>query len=69
MVTGGPEERFAIAATRGHEFKKRFPIVPLGLLQENKRRRARQVSHKFAMRTPLRQLKQTGFCWHFINWR
>ena len=32
-------------------------------------KRAPQVSHNFAVRTPLRQLKQTRFCWPFSNWR
>ena len=31
--------------------------------------RAPQVSHNFAVRIPLQQLKQTRFCWPFNNWR
>ena len=30
---------------------------------------APHVSHNFAVRTPLRHLKQTRFCWPFNNWR
>ena len=51
------------------EFKKVLPTVPQELRQENKRRRAPQVSHSFSMITPLRQLKQTRFCRPFNNWR
>ena len=47
----------------------RFSIAPVGILQANEGRRAPQVSHKFAVRIPLRQLKQTRFCWHFNNWQ
>ena len=41
----------------------------LGLVQKNKRRGAPQVSHKFTVRTSLRRLKQTRFCWPFNNWQ
>ena len=51
------------------EFQKRFPSDPFELRQENKKRRAPQVSHNFAVRTPPRQLKQTRFCCPFNNWR
>ena len=47
--------------------KKRFPTAPLLLHQANKRRRAPQVNHNFAVRIPLRKLKQTRFCWPFNN--
>ena len=47
--------------TKWQEFKKRFPINPLGLLQENKKRRDQQVSHNFSVRTHLRRTKQTTF--------
>ena len=63
------KNRIAIVLTWWQEFKKRFPTAPLELLQGSKRMRAPQVSHNFAVRTPLRQLKQTRFCWPFSNWR
>ena len=66
MVTGGPEEiRNRPHMTTG--IQERIPHCPLVLRQENKRRRAPQVSNNFAVRTPLRQLKQTRFCWPFNN--
>ena len=35
-----------------------------------KQKKARSTSQpQFSVRTPLRQLKQTRFCWHFNNWR
>ena len=46
-----------------------IPYCSLELPQENKRRRAPQVSHNFAVRTLLRQLKQTRFCWLLSIWR
>ena len=46
-----------------------IPNAPLQLRQENKRRRAQQVSHSFAVKTPLPQLKQTRYCYAFNNWR
>ena len=60
MVTGGPEEihNFPHMMTGTQEGSPTDPLVPL---QENKRRGAPQVSHNFAVRTPLRQLKPTGF--------
>ena len=33
------------------------------------KRRAPRVSHNFAVRTPLQQLKQSRFCWPLENWR
>ena len=32
------------------------------------KKRAPQVGHNFAVRTRLRQMKQTRFCWPFNNW-
>ena len=49
--------------------QEEFSTTPLELLLENKRSRVPQVSHNFAVRTPLQQLEQTGFCWPFNNWR
>ena len=63
------QKKFAMAVTWWQQFKKRFLTAPLEFPQENKRRRAPQVSHNFEVRTPLRQLKQTRFCWPFNNWR
>ena len=63
------KERIVMAVTWWQQFKERFPTAPLEFPQENKRRRVPQVSHNFAVRTPLRQLKQTRFCWPFNNWR
>ena len=63
------KKRFAIALTWRQEFEKRFPSAPMELPQENKRRPVSQVSHNFAMKTPLRQKKQTRFCKPFNNWR
>ena len=50
------------------DYKRRFPTAPLGLRQENQRRRAPQVSHNLAVTTPLWQLKKTRFCWPSNNW-
>ena len=33
--------------------------------QESRKRTALQVNHNSAVKTPLRQLKQTKFCWYF----
>ena len=63
------QKRFAMAMTWWQQFKKMFPTAPLDFPQENKRMRAPQVSHNFAARTPLRQLKQIRFCWPFSSWR
>ena len=63
------QKEFAMATTWWQQFKKSFPTAPLQFPQEVKRRRAPQVSHNFAVRTPLRQLKQTKFCRPFSNWR
>ena len=68
MVTGRPE----VIRYRPHmetENQEDLPYCSLGLLQENKRRRAPQFSHHLAVRTPLRQLNQTRFCWPFSSWR
>ena len=54
MVTGVQEE---------------IRIATLGHLQANKRKRTPQVSHNSAVRTPLRQLKQTRFCWFLNKWQ
>ena len=63
------KRRFAIVLTWWQQFKTRFPTARLELPQENNRRFAPQVSHTFAVKTTLPQLKQTRFCWPFSNWR
>ena len=50
-------------------YSQKFPTAPLLLRQANRRRRAPQVNHNFAVRIPLRQLRQTRFCWPFSNWQ
>ena len=69
MVTGGPEEirhnPHRLTATQ-----EEIPYCsPLLFRQANKRRRVPQVNLNSAVRIPLRQLKQTRFCWPFSNWR
>ena len=64
-----PQKRFVTTLTRWQQIKKRFPTAPLLLRQGNRRGRAPQVNHNFAVRIPLRQLRQTRFCWSFNNWR
>ena len=44
------------------ELKKRFPIVPLARLSENRRRRVPQVSYNFEVRSHMQQLKQSKVC-------
>ena len=68
MMTGGPEDihNRPHRVTITHE---KIPYCSLGASREKKRRRAPQVSHTFAVKTPLRQLKQTRFCRLFNNWR
>ena len=68
MGTRGPEEirQYPHMAT---ETEEEIPYCSLVLRQENKRRRAPRVSHNFAVRIPLRQLKQTRSFWPFNNWR
>ena len=61
MVTGGPAE----IQNRPHVMtgiQEEIPHCSPSTFSENKRRRAPQVGHNFAVRTPLRQLKQTRFC-------
>ena len=61
MVTRGPEEirncPHTVTGIRGE-----IPYHPLELHQENKRRRALQVSQIFAVKTPPRQLKHIKYC-------
>ena len=62
-------KRFAIVFTWWQELKKTFPVAPLDFPQEIKGRRVLQVTHHFAVRIPLRNVKQTRFCWLFSSWR
>ena len=63
------QKKFATTLTWRQQLRKKFPTSPLLLRQANKRRRAPQVSHIFAKRMHLRQLRQTRFCWPFNIWR
>ena len=63
------QKKFATIPTWWQRLKKSFRTAPLVFRQAKKKRRTPQVSHNFAVRTPLRQLKQTRFCWTFNNWR
>ena len=64
-----PQKKFVTTPTRWQQLKKRFPTAPLLLRQANRRRRAPQVNRNFAVKIPLRQLRQTRFCWPFSNWQ
>ena len=46
----------------GTRTQEETPYCSPGTSSRNKRRRAPQVNHNFAVRTTLRQLKQTRFC-------
>ena len=51
-------------------FQEDIPYCSHGTsFTENERRRAPQVSHNSAMRTPLGKRKQTRFCWPLSSWR
>ena len=67
MVTGGPEEirNNPHMTTAQEEIPYCSPITSSG----KHKRRALQVNINFAVRVPLRQLKQTSFCWPLNNWR
>ena len=61
MVTGGPEK----IGNRPHMttgIQGEIPYCSRGTSSGKQRRRAPQVSHKFAVRTLLRQLRQIRFC-------
>ena len=63
------QKRLAKTLRWWQQLKKKFPTAPLLLRQANRRRHVPQVNLNFAVRIPLRQLKQTRFCWPFSNWR
>ena len=58
-----------MATTWWQEFKKISPTAPLERLQASKRKRALQVNHKTALKTPLWRSKQTKFCWVSSKWQ
>ena len=68
MVTGGPEEirhnPHTMTATQ-EEIPYCSPTISSG----KQKKRAPLVNLNSAVRIPLRQLKQTRFCWPFSNWR
>ena len=68
MVTGGPEEirhkPHTMTATQ-EEIPYCSPTTSSG----EKRRRVPQINLNMAVRIPLRQLRQTRFCWPLSNWR
>ena len=68
MVTGGPEEirhnPHTMTATQ-----EEIPYCSLLLRQANRRRHVPQVNLNSAVKIPLRQLRQTRFCWPSNNWR
>ena len=68
MVTGGPEEirQYPHMVTKTQE---EIPYCSISTSSGKQKRRAPRVSHNFAVRIHLRQLKQTRFCWPFNNWR
>ena len=63
------QKKFVSTLAWWQQLRKRFPTALLLLRQANKRRRAPHVSHNFAVRIPLRHLRQTRFCWPFNNWQ
>ena len=67
-VTGGPDEirhnPHILTATQ-EEIPYCSPTTSSG----KQKKASPQVNHNFAVRIPLRQLKQTRFCWRLNNWR
>ena len=61
--------RDSLLLSRGDRNSKRDSILLPWDFFSKKRRRASQISHNFAVRTPLRQLKQTRFCWFSNKWQ
>ena len=45
------------------------PLCSLGTSSSNQRKRAPQVSHNSAVKTPLRKSGHTRCCWSFSSWR
>ena len=69
MVTGVTEE----TRQYPHLMTATQEEIPYCLLStssgEQKKARSTNLSHNFAVRIPLRQLKQARFCWPFNKWR
>ena len=68
MMTGATEE-----IRNDHDMvtavQEEIPYCSSGISSGKQMRRVPQVSHNFAVRTSLRQSKQTRFCWPFSDWR
>ena len=62
------QNRFGIATT-WQEFTKKSLTAPLAHLQVSRKRTALQVNHNSAVKTSLRRLRQTKFCWPFNSWQ
>ena len=62
------QNRFATATTVSQKFTKKSLTAPLGHHRESSRRTALPINCNSAVKTPLRRLKQTNFCWPFSSW-
>ena len=51
------------------ETQEEIPYCSTSTSSGHKRRRAPQISHNSAVRTPLRHSRQARFCWPFNNWQ
>ena len=49
--------------------EEEIPYCSPGISSGQQKKARSPISHNFVVRTPLRQLKQTRFCWPFNNWR
>ena len=61
MITGATEE-IHVALEMVTAVQEEIPYCSSGISSGKQRRRAPQVSHNFAVRNRLRQMKQTRFC-------
>ena len=59
--------RVQLVRTWWQEFTKKLCTAHLAHLPESRKRTALQVNLNFAAKLPLRQLKQTKFCWRFSS--
>ena len=78
MVTGATERHDILTGVteevrNGRDMvttvQEEIPCCSSGISPGKQKKAHPQVSHNFAVRTLLRQLKQTRFCWPFSNWR
>ena len=71
LVTGATREtRYdPHMVTGATAVQEEVPYCSSGIPSGKQKRHAPQVSQIFIVRTPLRQLKQTRFCWPSSNWR